>query len=203
MNETKTYTEEVYKQDLRLARYAYNKFFKNLRRYEEDLIQCALIALYENRSKYDSTYTYATWAVISSKFTMLKFLRKEKLKDTSGSYVHFTSLNAPASNECEEDRELADIIASEDEINYNFDYNYLQTKLKQCIEQKKKHKSINFERYSKIVNLCASTELNYSQVAKQVGVSKEYVRLVMKKFRQLFKQELINDNYLELGEYGK
>ncbi len=203
MNETKTYIEEDYIQDLKLARYTYNKFFKNLRRYKEDLIQCALIALYENKSKYDSTHTYATWAVMFSKFAMLRFLRDEKLKDRSGKYVPFISLNTPASNEFDEERELADIIASEDEVNYNFDYNYLKTKLKQCIEQKKKGKNIDFERYSKIVNLCASTELNWSQVAKQVGVSREYVRQVMRKFRQFFKQELINDNYLELGEYGK
>ena len=202
MNETKTYTEEVYKQDLRLARYTYNKFFKNLSRYKDDLIQCALIYLYENRNKYDKTYTYATWAVKFSRFAMLNFLRRENLKDKSGKCIDFTSLTAPASNKVDEDRTLADIIANEDDVVYNFDLDYLNKKLKESINQKKKVKSLDFKRYVKIINLCV-TGLNYAQVAGQVGVSREYVRQVMDKFKHIFKQELIKDHYLEVGEYGK
>lgn len=196
------YTKEDYLQDLRLTHYTYKKFFKNLSRYKDDLIQCALIYLYENRDKYDKTYTYATWAVKFSRFAMLNFLRDEKLKDGRGKCIDFISLTAPASNENDEDRTLADIIANEDDVVYNFDLDYLNAKIKECINQKKKVKNLDFKRYAKIINLCV-TGLNYAQVAGKVGVSREYVRQVMDKFKHIFKQELIDDNYLEVGEYGK
>lgn len=198
MNE---YTKEDYLQDLRLARFTYKKYFRNLSRYKDDLIQCALIYLYKNKSKYDKTYTYTNWAIIFSRFAMLNFLNKENLRDKRGNYIDFTSLDAPISDDIDKNRTIADTIADTDVV-YNFDLEYLKAKLKECIYKKKKTKNLNFKQYAKIIYLCA-TGLNYAQAANQVGVTREYARQVMTKFKREFKQELIKDNYLEVGEYGK
>lgn len=166
------YTQSMYEEDKAISRWVFSKKFKTLTCYKDDLIQSAIIALYNYRSKYDeSKSSYFTYASYICYFFMLKFLKKEK-KFTN----NFT--NCSIDFEFDDDFSFYDILGYEVDFDKNFNYDFL---LKVCHKVIDKHKSETLKKIAKLF-LLGKKQI---QIAKELNVTRQCVNSYINKFRQL------------------
>lgn len=72
------YTDEMYKEDLKLCKFVFRKYFKQLEMYKEDLISVGLIACLHSREKYclELGYNYSTYACSCIRYSILEYYKR-------------------------------------------------------------------------------------------------------------------------------
>ena len=74
----KTYQDEQYKTDCKIAEQVCKKYFYNAKHIKDDLIQSAVIKLWQKRGSFDGKSEYATFANRVAINAMLDVLRREQ-----------------------------------------------------------------------------------------------------------------------------
>lgn len=72
------YTDEMYKEDLKLCKFVFKIYFKRLEMYKEDLIQVGLIACLHSRENYslELGYNYSTYACSCIRYSILEYYKR-------------------------------------------------------------------------------------------------------------------------------
>lgn len=174
------YTQEMYKEDLRISKYTFIKNFRKYTDYEEEMIQSSLLALSKARDYVDeSKGKYSTLAFVASKRAMLHFLR-QKSKEIENKTI---SLSTPIG----ENINLGDTLEEEVDFNSSMNCAYLLDICERAI-QSQRNKTMKKFVYDYLDGL------NMSKIARKYNVSKQFVSQLITKFRRLAKNIYIQEN---------
>lgn len=171
---------ELTQEDIKLVRFFVNKFLKkynNLDSFSEDFINECIVKLLKkkhlyiaDKSKYSNFVYYICWGVFTTYFQNISRQKRKSNKNT---------LSLDETLPGTEDFTLLDTLENiedtplEDYLNYSYI-------LKVCEDILKNKKS-------KFVTICKGIlkNKNDAEIAKELNISREYVRLVHKKFALL------------------
>lgn len=132
------YTDEMYKEDLKLATWTYKRNFSaKYSAYKDDLIQVAINQLALNRDKFDeSKGTYGAFAIKVCTRKMISFLERERKKNNLG-----TDLSIDL--EISEDVTLAETIGEEVDFDKNLNLSDLKKQILKILSKPRNRKSVD------------------------------------------------------------
>ena len=173
------YTTEMYEEDKTISLSVFKKKFNFLQWLKDDLIQVSIIALYRVRlNKYDETKgIYLTYAFTSSYHAMLMFIRRET------KYFNNLSLDF----EFLDDDPLEHFIGEEQDFDKNLRYEQLLSVCNKVIEKKGR----NFKHIAREFMQGKSP----GKIAKDMGVSRQYVYNQLVQIKRLVKEKLLKMGY--------
>lgn len=209
------YSQEQYKEDLKLVCYTYYKYFKYLKDYKEDLVQNGLLFVLSYKDKYDKDKTcYSSFVCAYARFGMLKYLKDLRKFNNNSSFV---SIDAEIVGT--DELHLIDTLQDENALNNlgaGLDLDFLNKCIdkainKVCVRKyidfKKMHSSVSqnlrniskrknkFNEKRKEILLECLKNKNKAEIAREFGISREAVRNYFERFRQALKIELENAGY--------
>lgn len=181
------YTNAMYEEDNKIANWVFKKYFIFAIDYKADLIQEALMQLWNARKKKDETKSkYFSFAIICSYYAMCRYLRKIKFGGKNlRTKTQLTILSYDTN--ISEDTTLIELLGKEDN-HKNFDYDYL---LKTGNEIINNHKSKALKKIASLVLQCKTP----TQITKELNISRQAVSLYIIKFRKLLTEKLKEENY--------
>ena len=174
------YTQEMYEEDKKISLSVFKKKFNYLQWLKDDLIQVSIIALYRVRQNYydETKGEYLTYAFTSSYNAMLMFIR--------GEIKYFDNLSLDF--EYLDDDPLEHFIGEEQDFDKNLRYEQLLSVCNQVID---KIRSKNFKHIAKEF----IQGISPGNIAKDMGVSRQYVYNQLVKIRLLVKERLLKMGY--------
>ena len=170
------YTPEHYEQDKRIAIYIFNRHFKG-HHLKEDLIQVAIIELWQLRLKRNYN-DYVRCACTTALNHMISYLRKENR--------HFTESLFDKVG-IEHDLRLIDVLELEQATAQDYcEYRELVEKIvplpMRLSERDRKIIALHLKHYSQ------------KEIAWRIGISQQYVSIVINRFRENARQVLEGGN---------
>jgi len=169
------YTPEHYEQDKGIAIYIYNKYFKG-HYMKDDLIQIAIIELWNLRLK--RNYNYVRCACTTALNRMISFLRKENRNFAESLFDNVGN---------EHDLRLIDVLELEQATAHDYcEYSELVKKIIPL-------PMLLSDRDRRIIALHLK-HYTQKEIAWRVGISQQYVSIVINRFRENARQILEGGN---------
>lgn len=183
------YSQDDYKNDLKLSEFIFKKCFRKFEEHKEDLIQSSLLGLWQSRDNFDETKGFAlsTYRYSVAKGRMLRFLvefyhsnRKEHLDKT------FISIYSVVQGT--EDLIYAETLADESVDFYsNLNCETIKNIFDEVVAKQKFSKNNNLSR--NILDLIKQGKSDM-KISKILNCSRERCRQVRNKILPLFREKL-------------
>lgn len=202
------YTDEMYKEDLKLATWTYKRNFSaKYSAYKDDLIQVAINQLALNRDKFDeSKGTYGAFAIKVCTRKMIRFLELERLKNNLGT-------NLSIDLEISEDVTLAETIGEEVDFDKNLNLSDLKKQILKILSKPrnrkkledlsvkcsfnhilKKREKYTLQSWQKIAIDFFVNGKTEKQLQKELNVTRQMINDSINRARKILQEELkIND----------
>lgn len=167
----------MYKEDLRIANYVFNKKYLKLQEEKEDIISMCVLELWKKRQVFDPQRAkWITFAVLTCNHIILRHIRYLKAQKRNGKTCSLYE-ELPNSNGLT----VADMLGKPD------DYDFEATYIKKILA--KTFKEIKDERTKKAISLYynGSTQRD---IAEAIGVSQAHVSRKLRKFKDICKAEI-------------
>ena len=176
------YTTEMYEEDKRISLSVFKKKFNFKQRLKDDLVQTSLIALYRFRqNRYDEIKgKYFTVAFLVSYHAMLSYIMREKKRTND---FNLLSLDF----ECQDNDPLEYYIGEQQDFDKNLRYEQLLSVCNKVIEKKGR----NFKHIAREFMQGKSP----GKIAKDMGVSRQYVYNQLVQIKRLVKEKLLKMGY--------
>lgn len=160
------YEEKDYIEDLKISRYVFDHWFSSCHALKDDLIQESIVALWRARPKFkNENGSYSTFAVTVSNNAMKLFLRKENR------FVH---------------EELpCELVDNSMDIDFRLDLFFRVSKRLDSLSRKQRI----------VVEMLDLLVAGYRQreIAKKMNLSSSYVCWCLRKFREAFDLDMLDD----------
>jgi len=161
------YTNENYAEDNEIATEVYRIYFRGFQYLKDDLIQEALIKLWQKRSLYNGSTAYKTFATAIAKNAMYDFLRKE---------LNHLNQDISIFEELETGQNYMDILETEQDGCIN------ELNDAMVLGMTKMYLSHCDERTQKVFKLLASGA-TYDEISQDVGLSKSSIYELITKLK--------------------
>lgn len=181
------YTDEMYKEDYKIARYWIYCKCKNRGSDALDLMQVCLMSLFKNRCNFD--INRGRYFIFASKIVRSCIHHWLVIKNAKKRTAELVSLDCPCSTSEDESCKLSDIIPCEVDFNSNLNCQYILDVGFNIINRS------HFKSFKKISSLYLMG-LSITDIAKRLNITKQGVSSFVQKFRKLLRAELIKDGFL-------
>lgn len=184
------YTEETYKEDLKIAKFVFYRHFKKWQTLKDDLIDIGIIRLCRVRERYDENIsTYFNFACKVIERAMLRYVLAQFRQKR---YINITSVSLDYEDE---NATLLDSIGIEDNTFEKLCNEQMVQAIKDIIlkcsyKGNNKPKTRQKYLYDYFIN-----GLNTCQIGAKYGVSRQAVDLVVKKYKKVIRDELVKQGF--------
>lgn len=184
------YTEETYKEDLKIAKFVFYRHFKKWQTLKDDLIDIGIIQLCRVRERYDeniSTYFNFACKVIERKmraYILAQFKQKR-----------FINISSVSLDYEDENGTLLDLIGIEDNTFEKLCNEQMVQAIKDIILKcSYKGKNLREPRQKYLYDYFING-LNTCQIGAKYGVSRQAVDLVVIKYKKVIREELVKQGF--------
>lgn len=193
-------TKEDYKEIIAMANFVYKRFFRGYAEHYEDLISSGIIHLCQHIVNYDENKgSKTTYFFEILKHGMLRYIEKwYHLRRKNEENIIEISLYTPANEEG--DTLICDLLPGEEfDFDGRINIDYIKKIVSEIVEKipeptaKGKMKYITKQKSIKLYLQCFS----YSKVANTLGISKQCVEYWVSQFREVLKERLKKEGYIQ------
>ena len=188
----------------RVCFFTFNKYFRSYKNHKDDMIAYAFLKFCEYRDNYDETKgcksTYFFSIACSS---MLSYLLANKIVDRSYKKVfNVLSIDEPRRVDCENpgfsfsDFLVDDTVDFDRQINLKFLKSICNEVVGELVVTPKTKKlKLNWEIIYNTIKTYIKTR-SYERTSELLGVSKQYVFIIMEKFRARLRKKLKEEDFI-------